>query len=1723
MNIFDLDNALVKDYESFARSFTKIRASDIKGQLDNLYAGKHFWPDPLLAINPKFEAGKSVSELVSAQVLHPDTEKIFRIGGVPITLHRHQTEAVAKAKTGVSYVVTTGTGSGKSLCFFLPIIDAIVRARAAGQPPRTKAIIIYPMNALANSQLEELRKFIEQSGLPDNLRPTFARYTGQEDSTERDRIKTEKPDILLTNFMMLELLMTRQSELDRAVIDNARGLDFIVLDELHTYRGRQGADVAMLVRRVKDRLCNDRQPICIGTSATMATEGDTGQIVAQVASKLFGQSISADSVIKESLARATLASLKTADISGQLRSVLSEPFPDKLTDDILGRHPLAVWLELEVGLKDELKLSRREPITLEDAAKKLSKIAQVDVDVCESRLKEFLSLISLPETERGGQSDRAFMAFKLHRFISGASSLYATLRQQPRRKVTLDGQKYDPQDPSARLYPTYFCRQCGQEYHPVARLEVDNIYCMVPRPIDEAPLEDGEFGGESGYFAPIGGDAITFAGDLADYPESWIQSAANGELRIKADKRRFQPQQISVSAEGFIGQDGISGWYIPGRFRFCLECKDEPTMQSRERNKLAGLSAEGRSSATTLLISSALRWMNQQQSKIEKSKRKILSFTDNRQDAALQAGNFNDFIFTSMLRGAELAAIKESGEHGLSEDQFGVRVQQILGFIGTNRDLRSEWLADPDARGVSVIEAERYLAKVLAYRVWVDQRRGWRYTNPNLEQLGLISAEYLGIDELVSDDSLYSDFLDRVGIPLPSAETLKKIFSRLFNYMRRGLAVTSEYLSNQQVEMFSAASRQYLLEPWSISQNEKPYTSRFFMLEAPSRTNISQRDDLLIVRGGSRTSCGKVLNNPDYWGRKLSSTEYEQAIRYLLEAAAKYQIVREVANTFEQQGWQLASNAVRLVSKRDPEEDTTDNSYYSALYENLATALLQKKFNLFGVEGREHTAQVDQDRRLWREWRFRWGQEDQRRIGENQAEFRQMSEPAKFLPVLFCSPTMELGVDISALNAVYLRNVPPTPANYAQRAGRAGRSGQAALVITYCAAQSPHDQYYFSQPKAMVSGIVRPPALELANRDLITSHLHAMWLAELKQQLSAKIPDLLTIDNDRLDVRSDYLQPMMDDGLKNRSVQSFSRLIKSVQNELDAAGVKWAASWDDFAKEVANNAPQSFSDAFNRWRELYSGAKKQLTEANRRSEQPGLSAVDRREAKIQQAQANEQIILLEKGDSKESSDFYTYRYLATEGFLPGYNFPRLPLYAYIPASGSSNAKASFLQRARFLAISEFGPRSLIYHEGRSYRVYKAKLPAGSRDMEGRALITGTLYVCEACGASHDGERELCHACGCNMAGMHPVRSVLRIDNVETRETERITANDEDRQRQGYDIQTVFSWPQRDGKLDLYSAVANMGRDSVCYLDYAYGAQISRINKGLRRRRDRSILGFHIDPTSGIWAKNDVDPDEDGPDAVQSQLVVPLVQDHKNAALIRPVAQDLSLQSMATFQHAFIRGLEQTFQLEEGETLVEPVPSKEDRRAIFCYEATEGGAGVLNRLTSDKNALANVAKSALELMHYDNLDKAILSKNPELLKDRGEGSCVKGCYRCLLSYFNQPDHENIDRKDRAAVNLLLSLACSEVNERESAPAQNDTKSEWGELLTRAGIHEPDKLPLVIGDDKISLVWRNHLVAVVQTGVNDHLSGQLEERGYTCITSRSVPTAECIERIKKAING
>lgn len=255
LDVFSLRDAVVGEYKKFATSFTTIFAEDIRRQVEAIYAEQRYWPEPLIQINPSYKRSTSVNELTAAGALHPRCADIFRTGtssessGQPLSLYKHQEQAIALAAHGESYVVTTGTGSGKSLCFFIPIVSAVLAERSVGAPRRTSAIVIYPMNALANSQLEELDKFM--SNVEGEKPVTFARYTGQENAEERRRIAENPPDILLTNFMMLELLMTRQEEIDRKVIGNCAGLRFLVLDELHTYRGRQGADVALLMRRVR--------------------------------------------------------------------------------------------------------------------------------------------------------------------------------------------------------------------------------------------------------------------------------------------------------------------------------------------------------------------------------------------------------------------------------------------------------------------------------------------------------------------------------------------------------------------------------------------------------------------------------------------------------------------------------------------------------------------------------------------------------------------------------------------------------------------------------------------------------------------------------------------------------------------------------------------------------------------------------------------------------------------------------------------------------------------------------------------------------------------------------------------------------------------------------------------------------------------------------------------------------------------------------------------------------------------------------------------------------------------------------------------------------------------------------------------------------------------------------------------------------------------------------
>ena len=475
LDVFALRDSVVDEYKRFATSFTTIHAPDIREQVDAIYAENRYWPEPLIQINPSYKRSTDLGALVAAGVLDPGCADVFRANGRPLSLYKHQEQAVALAAEGESFMVTTGTGSGKSLCFFIPIVDHVLRARRTNAPRSTSAVVVYPMNALANSQMEELGKFIEQA--PGDRPITFARYTGQEDAGERRRVADDPPDILLTNFMMLELLMTRQEEIDRRVIGNCAGLRFLVLDELHTYRGRQGADVALLVRRVRERL----QPgklLCIGTSATMASEGslvDKSRVVADVASKLFGSGIAESNVIAETLERITVSTATADSVRPRLGEAVDAgvPVPPHLSDAALREHPLAVWVETRLGISfsaADQRWVRARPRTVTEAVAELSAESGRPPAACRKVLRELLLASSVPErvrTSNPGAGEKSFFAFKLHQFISGAGHAYATIEPPGARTVAVDGQQFLPGHPDKRLYAVHFCRECGHEYHPV--------------------------------------------------------------------------------------------------------------------------------------------------------------------------------------------------------------------------------------------------------------------------------------------------------------------------------------------------------------------------------------------------------------------------------------------------------------------------------------------------------------------------------------------------------------------------------------------------------------------------------------------------------------------------------------------------------------------------------------------------------------------------------------------------------------------------------------------------------------------------------------------------------------------------------------------------------------------------------------------------------------------------------------------------------------------------------------------------------------------------------------------------------------------------------------------------------------------------------------------------------------------------------------------------------
>jgi superfamily II DNA/RNA helicase len=1626
MNVFDLRNELVGEYGNYTASFINIRYEPLRSRVESEMARGALWPDPLLQLNPAYEPGGTVEELVRKGVLHSECAKIFRRKkdnsdrGTTLQLYQHQVEAINLARRNEPYVVTTGTGSGKSLTYIIPIVEHVLQ-RGSGRG--IQAIIIYPMNALANSQFDELEKYLQRGYLQDQPPVTYARYTGQEGIEERSRIIANPPDILLTNYVMLELLLTRRPE--QKLIAAARDLKFLVLDELHTYRGRQGADVAMLVRRCRQAFSGERMT-CVGTSATMATDGTRAErraAVARVASSLFGQSVGPDQVVDETLTRMTAvrdfatdaergaiadATARAADDAGE------SPIP---FEALIG-NPLSSWIESTFGLAKEPdtdRLRRAQPQAADGplgAAVALARLAQVSQEIASKAIRHTLELGARVLNPATGLPT---FAFRLHQFVTRGDTVWATLDPIDSWHVSLRGQQFMPGDRSRILLPLCFCKDCGHHFYRVDRVIEGDSFSIQARTrfeITKDPTVDEHRSVESGYLFQPEDSARAWPSDPAAaferLPPDWCETTG-ARLKLRRNRRDDCPELLFLDTSGCNSPTGNQFLFLKAPFAFCPHC--DVAYPKRERNdisKLRTLGVDSRSTATTILALNVVQQLKKSEA-LDPEAKKLLSFTDNRQDASLQAGHFNDFVEVSLVRSGLVSALKHAGAEGL---RFGNLAQSVYNALGLPFH---QFSANPDARFAQKQNIESVFRKSIAFRIYRDLLRGWRVASPNLEQCGLLRFGYQSLDEFCTAEDVWESTHPLLRDAKP--EKRFAVCTVLLDSFRRALAIKAEELTKEWLEQTVREADVYLIDDWTLGESVLKAHS-MPVVWPRSLTDADEGEDIPI---SSASKFGSYLKRQSVLGHAgpLSTQDTDLLIANLFGVLDGQYIfeAHEPRTPNGPKGYRLGCQSMvwmlgdgkpvvdPLRQEREGTEGTAANSFFTKFYSNFAS--LRELIN-----AREHTAQVGAEERKIREDLFKKGE----------------------LPVLFCSPTMELGVDIAQLNVVNMRNMPPTPANYAQRSGRAGRGGQPALVYTYCSGYSPHDQYFFNKPEAMVSGSVKPPRIELANESLLRAHIHAIWLGETGADLKKTLADILVVSSDDLTLP---IQPEVHEQLSNTdattsAIRKAELLVAPIRLDLKDA------SWfhDGWIDATVRGAVDSFDRACNRWRDLFRAAVTQRLMQNRIIGDQGRSEFDQRLAKSLRQQAEAQIDLLTRTVGIGEGDFYSYRYFASEGFLPGYSFPRLPVSAFVPARRGSVGDHQYLNRPRFLAISEFGPQAIIYHEGARYRIHRAGV---APDSDGAGPAFRAMKTCGECGYCH-ADQDLsqvhnCRRCNVPLEGEFEYPNLVRMQNVSARRIERITSDEEERQRQGYDVRAYYAFPQVGGEPNSRKATFSDDLGSLAQLEYGDSATLWRVNLGWSRRQNRTEHGFFLDFEKGEWVSRDAAEVEAGAVAARpnAKRVIPFVDDTKNALVFTPECPIDEPAFMPSLAAALHRGIQHVFQVEGNEIAIDSLPSPQRRNHLLLYEATEGGAGVLRQLVEDKYALGRVARAALELCHFD-------ADTGEDIGLKYKDGCEAGCYDCLLNFGNQLDHARIDRKAIAPYLQKLMRAIGEVG--VAPPSRDD---------------------------------------------------------------------------------
>jgi very-short-patch-repair endonuclease len=1571
---------------------------------------------PYVYLNRPFKPGPQMADLIAEGRLHPVMKSVFPYPA----LHYHQAEALEAIQDGHHLVLSTGTGSGKTEAFMLPIIDHCLQLRDENAPAGVVAVLVYPMNALVNDQLDRLRWSLAGTGV------TFGRYTGEtarefpettyrmnapvnytstqstmhksgeanfgsenlpipwEECFDQATIRNEKPRILLTNYAQLEYLMLRDKDLH--LLRDAP-LRFIVFDEVHTYTGALGSEVACLVRRLRDvaRKSSDEVTM-IGTSATVSDDPDdesgidTEALTRRFAHRLLGVPEDNIAVVRETyrdfdhgdtyqppLPNDMLELLDTildAARTLQLQSdVADNDVPHELVNTtayLCGREPnqnnsgMEQLAELLVSNHCVARLREMfiEPLTWEDAIPKWRNLGGgrhgVADDVLIAEILAYLTLGALVVVDGD-----PLLRPKLHYFVQGLQGLGIVFSAKTDPEILFSETEEVP--------PLLLCRSCGQHY---TRLIVGNweasndsryAYRLgkIPAAFEE-PYEDKSWLYLTDQFYTQEEDDDDHGRWNHVYVCSYCH-AVHEKNEPQCLDPRCKASDPLVPLLSYL-PDGEAG--IPKK---CGACNGP----NSEKTRLISYTRSAGVADVTILAQSMLTMMT------EPSLRKVLIFADSRQDAAFQAGWMDQRAKRFRLRHI-IYQIARANDHPIGWDNFVTeliaRAQQtgILlrrDFDDRNQQTQMRW----------------FLIEEFAF---VTQRRS------NLEQLGLVGVVYGELDN--TNDPFFTSWAERLNIQPEGVLACVRLM--LDMPRRRGMlsdGALSHWWSDQDPDVFQGRisvpdfyrpnamvlenlSRSKMLKGW-LAKNGRS-AIQVAMQKAIGDVGSKSRDDFL------KAAWKWLVDNQYLTPVTLTQRRrgQQQPLTGLPENVYQVNVGRvglvQVSDTRYVCTHCHTAQQVMTPSRQCPEyrckgqlEDTDLDSEHFDVFQYV-------EHEFVPMSAREHSAQVPQDKRL-------------------EAE-RQFKSETGFVNTIVATPTLEMGVDIGKLEMVMMRNVPPTPANYAQRSGRAGRRHRIGAVFTY-AGGSQHDRYFYRDPPELISGAVRVPAFSMQNEPLIRKHVHSTVLTALREWTSPDERDVLAVTFPTF--INDYLAEWHYDGERNRPhffteaprFPNFSQLITTHRSRLlERLVLLFNRDWpeDDreaviqerlsqYLDEMPKQMEQHVRQLFNQVK-AYRGGLSELRRIEERNQ--GLRADEKKlRQRLERARDN----YLEK-----SIGNYTLSWLAVDGFFPGYALSRESVLA------TCIQPLVELSRPASIALREITPSNWVYVDGKIFGVRRlnfGKLRAEDSRFTSDVLREEMYYESSAgriysvSGASQEG-------------GDANVRKVVsyQLTDVEMEQVQSIDDRREARRRIPFNIVGTL--------LDQHHG-GDFGRVGDKQYRHLQREVIRLVNLGPVRVGPVGVEGFPLCPACGETrspssTQVEIDHFRELHRETCSVADTPFVALH-----VEFVSDVLCIGPYETSEEAvnayegLLAGAREF--LDMGGSELDGFFYPDSTGAIWSvlYDPLPGGTGFLDQL----------------LRYWDKICK----RGAEVLS---KCDCETACYKCLRHFRNQQHHKVLDRHSAMAM-------------------------------------------------------------------------------------------------------